>query len=160
MEWIVDIVGQGFAQATQVQDVLFDGRSAFQHIQVASSPMFGRMLILDDAVQTSERDEYIYHEMLAHLPLLTHPAPRRVLIIGGGDGGTLEETLKHPIEQATLVEIDQDVVTVCRRFLPFIGGGGFDDARAPAGVGFWVAGVFATLGRVEVLSLCAPACTE
>src|SRR6267143_24944 len=129
MEWIVDIVGSGFAQATQVQDVLFDERSAFQHIQVASSPLFGRMLILDDAVQTTEHDEYIYHEMLAHLPLLTHPAPRRVLIIGGGDGGTLEETLKHPIERATLVEIDQDVVTVCRRFLPFISGGAFDDVR-------------------------------
>lgn len=129
MEWIVDIVGPGFAQATQIQDILFDGRSAFQRIQIASSPMFGRMLILDDAVQTTERDEYMYHEMLAHLPLLTHPAPRRVLIIGGGDGGTLEETLKHPIEHAALVEIDQDVVTVSRRFLPGISGGAFDDAR-------------------------------
>jgi spermidine synthase len=129
MEWIVDSVGPGFAQATQIQDILFDGRSAFQHIQIASSPMFGRMLILDDAVQTTERDEYMYHEMLAHLPLLTHPAPRRVLIIGGGDGGTLEETLKHPIEHATLVEIDPDVVTVSRRFLPGISGGAFDDAR-------------------------------
>ena len=129
MEWIVDIVGPGFAQATQIQDILFDGRSAFQRIQIASSPMFGRMLILDDAVQTTERDEYMYHEMLAHLPLLTHPAPRRVLIIGGGDGGTLEETLKHPIEHAALVEIDPDVVTVSRRFLPGISGGAFDDAR-------------------------------
>ena len=129
MEWIVDIVGPGFAQATQIQDILFDGRSAFQRIQIASSPMFGRMLILDDAVQTTERDEYTYHEMLAHLPLLTHPAPRRVLIIGGGDGGTLEETLKHPIEHAALVEIDQDVVTVSRRFLPGISGGAFDDPR-------------------------------
>src|SRR2546425_6189838 len=123
MEWIVDIVGPGFAQATQVQDVLFDGRSAFQHIQVASSPMFGRMLILDDAVQTTERDEYIYHEMLAHLPLLTHPAPRRVLIIGGGGGGTLEENLKHPIEHAKLVGIDPEEGTVSRRFLPLLSRG-------------------------------------
>src|SRR3989441_4930100 len=153
MEWIVDIVGPGFAQATQVQDVLFDGRSAFQHIQVASSPLFGRMLILDDAVQTSERDEYIYHEMLAHLPLLTHPAPRRVLIIGGGDGGTLEETLKHPIEQATLVEIDQDVVTVCRRFLPFIGGGGCLESRAPPVVCDWSEFVLATSQRLYLILL-------
>jgi spermidine synthase len=130
MQWIVDIVGPGFAQATQVQEILYDGRSTLQHIQVASSPLFGRMLILDDAVQTTERDEYIYHEMLTHLPLLTHPGPRRVLIVGGGDGGTLEETLKHPVEYVTMVEIDRDVVAVSRRFLPSISGGAFDDARA------------------------------
>ncbi|HEX4841181.1 MAG TPA: polyamine aminopropyltransferase [bacterium] len=151
MEWIVDIVGPGFAQATQVQDILFDDRSAFQHIQVASSPLFGRMLILDDAVQTTERDEYIYHEMLAHLPLLTHPAPRRVLIIGGGDGGTLEETLKHPIEHATLVEIDQDVVTVSRRFLPFISGGAFDDARTRLVIADGIEFVRTTPERFDVI---------
>ena len=151
MEWIVDVVGPGFAQATQVQEVLFDGRSTFQHIQVASSSIFGRMLILDDAVQTTERDEYIYHEMLAHLPLLTHPAPRRVLIIGGGDGGTLEETLKHPIEHSTLVEIDQDVVTTCRRFLPFISGGAFDDPRTRLVIADGIEFVRTTSERYDVI---------
>lgn len=128
-EWIVDIVGPGFAQATQVDDILYDGRSAFQHIQIAASRLFGRMLVLDDAVQTTEQDEYAYHEMLAHLPLVTHPSPRRVLIVGGGDGGTLEEVLKHHVDHATMVEIDRDVVDVCRRFLPAISGHAFDDPR-------------------------------
>src|SRR5437867_11157469 len=76
------------------------------------------MLILDDAIQTTERDEYTYHEMLAHLPLVTHPAPQRVLIIGGGDGGPLEEPPNLPLQHVTLVEIDRNVVAVCRRFRP------------------------------------------
>jgi spermidine synthase len=88
------------------------------------------MLVLDDAVQTTERDEFIYHEMLAHVPLLAYPAPRRVLIIGGGDGGVLKEALKHPLDAATLVEIDREVVEVTRRFLPQIPGGAFGDHRS------------------------------
>ncbi len=129
MEWIVDIVGPAVGQGLQVTDILFDGRSAYQHIQVASSPIFGRLLLLDDAVQTTERDEYAYHEMLVHLPLVTHPSPHRILIIGGGDGGTLEEVLKHQVESATMVEIDRDVIEVSRRFLPGIAGMAFDDPR-------------------------------
>jgi len=112
MQWIVDTIGEGFGQALPVEDILHDHHSPFQHIQVATSPRYGRMLILDDAVQTTERDEYIYHEMLVHLPLAAHPDPRRVLIIGGGDGGTLEEVLKHPVESVTMVEIDREVAFV------------------------------------------------
>lgn len=128
-QWISDIVGPGYAQSIQVDNILYDGRSAFQHIQVATNPVFGRMLILDDAVQTTEADEFAYHEMLVHLPLSTHPRPRRVLIIGGGDGGTLEEVLRRPVEQVTMVEIDPDVVEVSRRLLPSICGRAFEDRR-------------------------------
>ncbi len=128
-QWIVDVVGPGFAQATEVGAILYDARSAFQRIQVVTSQLFGRMLLLDDAVQTTEQDEYTYHEMLVHLPLVTHLSPRRALVIGGGDGGTLEETLKHPLEHVTMVEIDRDVIEVCRRFLPGISGTAFDDPR-------------------------------
>src|SRR5690606_28062953 len=71
-------------------------RSAYQEIEVIDTVDFGRMLLLDGIIQTSVRDEFIYHEMLAHVPLFVHPNPKRVLIIGGGDGGTLRETLKHP----------------------------------------------------------------
>jgi len=129
MQWIVDTIGEGFGQALPVEDILHDHHSPFQHIQVATSPRYGRMLILDDAVQTTERDEYIYHEMLVHLPLAAHPDPRRVLIIGGGDGGTLEEVLKHPVESVTMVEIDREVIDVSRAYLPSIGGRAFDDPR-------------------------------
>lgn len=129
-QWIVDVVGDGYGQALQVGDILYDRRSAFQHVQVVTSPLYGRMLVLDDAVQTTERDEHVYHEMLVHLPMAVHPDPHRVLIIGGGDGGTLEEVLKHPVAEATMVEIDRDVVDVSRAFLPAIAGGAFDDPRA------------------------------
>ena len=151
MEWIVDIVGPGFAQATQVDDILVDGRSAFQHIQVVTSRMFGRMLVLDDAVQTTEQDEYVYHEMLVHLPLVTHPSPRRVLIVGGGDGGTLEEVLKHRVDQVTMVEIDRDVVDICRRFLPAIGRDAFDDPRGRLLIDDGIAFVQTTRERFDVI---------
>jgi len=150
-QWIADLVGGGAAQVLQVDNILYDGTSPYQHIQVAVSPLFGRMLILDDAVQTTELDEYVYHEMLVHLPLLTHPAPRRVLIIGGGDGGTLEEVLKHPVEQATMVEIDRAVVEVSRAFLPGIAGGAFDDPRARLLIADGIAFVRETADRFDVI---------
>ncbi len=128
-QWIVDVVGSRFAQATWIEDLLYTHRSPWQHIQVARSPLFGRMLILDDAIQTTEQDEFTYHEMLVHLPLVTHPHPERVLIIGGGDGGTLEEVTKHPVAHVTMVEIDREVIEVSRRFLPGISGAAFDDPR-------------------------------
>ncbi|MBI2123330.1 MAG: spermidine synthase [Armatimonadetes bacterium] len=128
-EWISDIVGLGYAQSIQIDSILYDGRSAFQHIQIATNPAFGRMLILDDAVQTTEADEFAYHEMLVHPALVTHPHPLRVLIIGGGDGGTLEEVLKHPVEHVTIVEIDREVVEISRKFLSSICDRAFDDRR-------------------------------
>ncbi len=127
--WIVDVGGPGFAQAILVETILYAHRSPWQQIQVAESSLFGRMLILDDAVQTTERDEFTYHEMLVHLPLITHPRPERVLIIGGGDGGALEEVLKHPVAHATMVEIDQEVIQVSQQYLPSVAGRSFDDPR-------------------------------
>ncbi len=128
--WLTDVGGPGFAQTYRIEEELYRGRSDFQEIRVIRNQDFGVMLVLDDAVQTSVRDEFIYHEMLAHVPLLAHPAPRRVLIIGGGDGGVLEEALKHPLEGAVMVEIDRQVVEITRRFLPEIPGRAFDDPRA------------------------------
>jgi spermidine synthase len=105
--------------------------SAFQHIDVYEHPTFGRTLVLDGAVQTSERDEFLYHEMLVHVPLLAHPEPRRVLIVGGGDGGTLRRVLEHPsVDEAVMVEIDERVTALSREFMPSIGGEVWDDPRA------------------------------
>ncbi|MDR7463977.1 MAG: polyamine aminopropyltransferase [Armatimonadota bacterium] len=128
-QWLHDAGGAGFAHAYRIDQELYRGRSSFQEIRVIANSDFGRILVLDDAVQTTERDEFIYHEMLAHVPLLAHPAPRRLLSIGGGDGGLLEEALKHPLAEAVIVEIDREVVEVTRRFLPQIPGGAFDDPR-------------------------------
>jgi spermidine synthase len=134
-EWLTDVGGPGFAHIYRVEEELYSGRSDFQLVRVIRNSDFGRMLVLDDAVQTTERDEFIYHEMLAHVPLLAHPAPQRVLIIGGGDGGLLEEVLKHPLRAAVMVEIDRDVVEVTRRFLPAIPGRAFDDPRTRLRIG-------------------------
>lgn len=128
-EWLTDVGGPGFAHTYRIEGELYRARSAFQEIRVIVNQDFGRMLVLDDAVQTTERDEFIYHEMLAHVPLLTHPAPRRALIIGGGDGGALEEALKHPLGAAVMVEIDGEVINAARQFLPQIPGGAFEDPR-------------------------------
>jgi len=127
--WITDPGGEGFAQTYRVEAWLHDSRSAYQHIQVVENKDFGRMLILDDAVQTTERDEFIYHELLSHVPILTHPSPRRLLIVGGGDGGLLREALRHPLTHATMVEIDGDVIEVTRRLMPSIPGNAFNDPR-------------------------------
>ena len=104
-------------------------KSPYQRIQVLEHPFFGRMLALDGVVQLTERDEFFYHEMLVHVPMAVHPSPRRVLIVGGGDGGSLREALKHPgVESVTVAEIDAQVIEVARRFLPTTSGG-FGDRR-------------------------------
>lgn len=105
-------------------------KSAFQTITVAESPAYGRMMLIDGYMMTTERDEFVYHEMLGHVPLVHHALPRRVCIIGGGDGGLLREVLRHEsVEQVDLVEIDEAVVQMSRAHLPTIGSR-FDDPRA------------------------------
>jgi len=137
--WITDQGCLDFTSTFQVTRRLHEEQTAYQHLEIYESPRFGRMLVLDGAVQTTEGDEFVYHEMLAHPGLLTHPSPRRLLIIGGGDGGALEESLKHPLERATLVEIDEAVVRTSRAYLDVIGGGAFDDPRTELIVGDGIA---------------------
>lgn len=119
----------------QVKKKLFSGESLFQKIKVYNSIGFGRILLLDGAFQTSERDEFIYHEMISHLPLFYHRNPKKVLIIGGGDGGTLEEVLKHPIEKVWMVEIDKKVIEVSKKYLSSISKRAFKDKRAEVVIG-------------------------
>lgn len=93
----------------------------FQHLAVIDTLQFGRMLVLDGMVQTTINDEFVYHEMITHVPLNTHPSPKNVLVIGGGDGGAIREIVKHPgVAKATLVEIDRRVVEVSKQYLPEI----------------------------------------
>lgn len=99
---------------------LYRGKSAFQKIEVLENPYFGRILFLDGLVQTTEKDEFFYHEMLAHPALTVHPDPQRVLIIGGGDGGLLKEVLRHPVKEAKMVEIDTKVLAVARMYFPWL----------------------------------------
>ena len=105
----------------EIEKVLFSGQSEFQKVEVVESASLGRMLLNDSIVMVSEKDEFIYHDMIAHVPLFTHPCPKRVLIIGGGDGGTAREVLRHStVEECVMVEIDGMVVDACRQYLPQI----------------------------------------
>ena len=95
-------------------------KSKFQEAVIFDSYEFGRVLLLDGLVMLTERDEFIYHEMISHIPLFTHPNPENILIIGGGDGGTVREVLKHKtIKKVTLVEIDKLVIDLSKKYLPF-----------------------------------------
>jgi len=112
-----------------VEDILYKGKSQFQEIMVIKNPHFGRMLILDGVVQITERDEFFYHEMLTHVVLHAHPNPKKVIVIGGGDGGVVREVLKHKtIEKVYFVEIDEEVINVSRKFFPTVSSG-VDDPR-------------------------------
>mgnify|MGYP001102310097 CR=1 FL=1 len=114
----------------KVKKTIVSENSRFQKIKILDTYEFGRVLVLDGVVQTTERDEFIYHEMLSHLPLLSHPHPERVLIIGGGDGGILREVLKHPVKKVFLVEIDKKVIALSKTYLPVICRNSFNDRRA------------------------------
>ena len=117
--WIEEKLEDTYGMRFRVTEVLFSGKSQFQSVQVVRTAGHGVMLLNDGFIMLSERDEFVYHEMIAHVPLFVHPNPRRVLIIGGGDGGTAREVLRHPsVEECTLVEIDRMVVEACCLHLP------------------------------------------
>ncbi len=121
----------GLTTQYDVVDRLDSEATPFQALEIVETKMFGKMLLLDGVVQTTEHDEFLYHEMMVHVPMLAHGAAKRVLIIGGGDGGILREVLKHDcVEQAVMVEIDPAVPEFCARALPSLSTGAFDDPRA------------------------------
>jgi spermidine synthase len=102
--------------------VLHSIRSSFQKIEVVESLDFGRMLVLDGVINLTERDEFVYHEMLVHVPLFSHPDPLKILIVGGGDGGTAREVLKHEgVNRIQEVEIDREVIAVSKEYFPSLG---------------------------------------
>ncbi len=106
---------------TEVSDILYRGHSQFQDIIVADSKEFGRMLVLDGVFQTSIKDEFMYHESIVHIPLFLHPNPKKVLIIGGGDGGAAREAVRHPeVESVTMVDIDGQVIELSKKYFPEI----------------------------------------
>ncbi len=108
----------------EVTQILHKSRSPYQEIMVFENPFFGRVLVLDGVVQITERDEFFYHEMLVHVLMHAHPNPKRVIVIGGGDGGTVREVLKHKtVEKVYFIEIDREVINVSKKFFPKVASG-------------------------------------
>lgn len=119
-----------YGQRFTMDEMLHEVRTEHQHLVIFKNARMGRVMALDGVIQTTEADEFIYHEMLTHVPILAHGAAKRVLIIGGGDGGMLREVTKHAsVEHITMVEIDGTVVDMCKEFLPNHSNGAYDDPR-------------------------------
>ncbi|MCS7002157.1 MAG: polyamine aminopropyltransferase, partial [Dehalococcoidia bacterium] len=139
--WLAEEPQQGFVQGYRIVRELVADRSAFQSIRIVDTELLGVTLVLDNCLQTSVNDEFAYHEMLVHPALAAcGRPPKRVLIIGGGDGGTLRRVLEHPsVRRAVMVEIDQKVVELSRRYLPSVSGSAFDDPRAELIIGDGIA---------------------
>ena len=124
-ETLYDAVSQRF----RIDKLYFEEKTGHQHLMIFHNAMLGRVMTLDGVVQTTEADEFIYHEMMAHVPIIAHGAVSRVLIVGGGDGGMLREVVRHPVESVTQVEIDGAVVEMAKTYLPKHSAGAYDDPR-------------------------------
>ena len=123
-------LGDDWTQTFQIEDTILNERSAYQKITIFSNRSLGKILMIDDMVQYSEKDEFIYHEMLSHVPLTIHPNPKRVLIIGGGDGPCLREVVKHSsLESIIVVELDGRIVDLCKQNFSNLANGAFEDSR-------------------------------
>lgn len=121
-EFYKEITPAGFGIAIKQKEVLFSEQSKFQKVEIIDSEStLGKFLTLDGLMMCTEGDEFYYHEMISHIPMMTHPAPKSVLVIGGGDGGTVREVLKHnTVEKVVLCEIDGMVIDACKKYLPTI----------------------------------------
>lgn len=130
-KWFQDDISPDMTVFHSLKEVIYTGRSKFQSIDVINTGGFGVCLILDGKIQSSQSDEFIYHEALVHPAMIAHSNPERVFIAGGGEGATLREVLAHKtVRKVTMVDIDEQVVNVCRQFLGCFHQNSFDDPRA------------------------------
>ncbi len=123
-KWLQDSISEDFIQMHRIEAVLYTGQTKFQAVQIIRSRSFGTCLVLDGKIQSSEADEFIYHEALVQPAMITHPCPETAFIAGGGEGATLREVLSHPtVQRAVMVDIDEEVIALCRQYLPITAGG-------------------------------------
>ncbi|MEM7223358.1 MAG: polyamine aminopropyltransferase [Pseudomonadota bacterium] len=128
--WQAETLHDDFQTAFLATDVLYDTATEHQRLVLFENPTYGRVLMLDGATQLTTADEFVYHEMMAHTPILAHGVAKDILIVGGGDGGVAREVLRHStVERLVQVEIDDSVVAFSRQYLPEISAGAFDDPR-------------------------------
>jgi spermidine synthase len=129
--WFTDVINKDFRQQHRLEEELYAGRTQYQSVRVFRAARLGVCLALDGKIQSSERDEFIYHEGLVQPAMLAHPRPESVFIAGGGEGATLREALRHAtVKKAVLVDIDAEVTDLSRRYLPGHASGAFEDPRA------------------------------
>lgn len=128
--WFTESLHGDWEQTFKMDKVVFEVKTEHQDLVIFENPRYGRVLALDNIIQLTEKDEYSYHEMMAHVPLLAHGNAKKVLIIGGGDGGVLREVVKHKsVEMATLVDIDRGVIEMSQKYLPTLSDGAFDNPK-------------------------------
>ncbi|MEQ9518603.1 MAG: polyamine aminopropyltransferase [Parvibaculum sp.] len=150
--WITEGLHDGVRSSYRADKILFEANDGLQHLVIYENAHFGRMMSLDGITQVTERDEFVYHEMMSHVPILAHGKATRVGIIGGGDGGVLREVLRHKsVEAVTMVEIDGAVVDMCVEHMPMISQGAFDDPRTNLIITDGAAFVEETPERFDVL---------
>ena len=129
-KWFYDRVSRNLIQLHSIEEALYTGQTKFQSAEIIRSGSFGKCLVLDGKIQSSEADEFIYHEALVQPSMITHPCPETVFIAGGGEGATLREVLSHnTVKRAVMVDIDEQVVAICQKFLPNHSRGSFEDKR-------------------------------
>ena len=147
-----DTLYDAYGQRFRVDDVLFESETGHQHLAIFENARFGRVMALDGVVQTTEADEFIYHEMLTHVPVVAHGRARSVLIVGGGDGGVLRECARHrSIERIVQVEIDEAVIEMAKTWLPKHSDGAYDDPRAEIVIADGLDYVLSTGERFDVV---------
>jgi spermidine synthase len=128
--WLRDSISEDFVQLHHIEEVLYTGQTQYQSVQIVRSSRFGICLVLDGKIQSSEVDEFIYHEALVQPAMITHPGPEAVFIAGGGEGATLREVLCHKtVKRAVMVDIDEEVIALSRKYLPGHSRGAFEDGR-------------------------------
>jgi len=129
-KWLDERVSTNLVYRHRIEEVLYEGKTKYQSARVVRCSNLGICLVLDKKLQSSERDEYIYHEALVQPAMMTHPAPETVFIAGGGEGATLREALAHQtVKRAVMVEIDEEVTALSRKYLPTFSRGAFEDKR-------------------------------
>ncbi|MFH1651666.1 MAG: fused MFS/spermidine synthase, partial [Chloroflexota bacterium] len=128
--WLDDSISESFIQRHHIAEVLYEGRTPYQDVRILRTDSFGRVLVLDNKIQSSDADTFVYHEALVQPAMLAHPRPETVFIAGGGEGATLREALtQSTVRRAVMVDMDEAVVALCRQYLPDHNAGAFTDPR-------------------------------
>jgi len=131
-----EVFTHDYVRKFKVEKIFFEGRTKYQYVQCFSNALFGKVLFLDRKIQSAQVDEYIYHESLVHPAMMTHPKPQRILVLGGGEGATLREIYRYStVESITMVDIDEDLVEICKKHLPEWSEGAYEDKRTRLVIG-------------------------